>query len=190
MNSVLKGKIIEHLTDDEFFQFCQENSDFKFERNSNGQLLIMSPTGFNTGKRNIAILEQLNAWNRAHKLGVAVDSDTGFYLPNGAMRNPDAAWISHERLEKIDPEELDRFPHACPDFIVELKSKHDSLKELKLKMIEWIENGCRLGWLIDPDEQRVYVYRPKAHEQIISFREQLSGDPELPGFVLDVRELR
>lgn len=188
--SVLKGRVLEKLTDDEFFHFCQENSDLKFERNSKGQIIIMSPTGFITGKRNISILEQLNTWNRKKKLGVAVDSDTGFYLPNGSMRNPDAAWVSHTRLKEIDPKELEKFPRLCPDFVVELRSKGDTLKELKEKMNEWIQNGCRLGWLIDADEETVYIFRPsKKTTTHINFRKPLSAAPELPGFKLDLSEL-
>lgn len=124
------------MTDREFFHFCQENEDLKFERTPEGRIIVISPTTFVTGDRNSEIIAQLRNWNKKRKLGRTVDSDTGFYLPNGAMRNPDAAWVSFERLSNIDPGELDQFPHIVPDFIVELKSKSDDLRNLKSKMIE------------------------------------------------------
>jgi len=151
----------------------------------------MSPTGFNRGRRNISILEQLNGWSKKNKLGITVDSDTGFYLPNGAMRNPDAAWMSHERLKKVSKEYLEKFPHLCPDFIIELRSKGITIKDLKEKMSEWIANGCRLGWLIDADEEIVYVYRSgKRVTTHTNFNKSISGEPELPGYKLLLSELR
>ena len=190
-NQLLKGRILERLTDEEFFHFCQDNRTLKFERDAKGLIFITSPTGFNTGRRNISILEQLSAWSKKNKLGIAVDSDTGFYLPNGAMRNPDAAWVSHERLKKVSKEDLEKFPHLCPDFIVELRSKGYTIKELREKMSEWIVNGCRLGWLIDADEEIVYVYRSgKRVATHTNFNKSISGEPELPGFKLLLSELR
>jgi Uma2 family endonuclease len=187
----LRGRYIERMTDEEFFHFCQDNEDFKFERTGEGQIILMSPTGFITGDRNSSIIKQLRSWNDVHKLGRVVDSDTGFYLPNGAMRNPDAAWVSNERLSKVKREELEGFPHLCPDFIVELRSKGDTLKELKNKMKEWIDNGCRLGWLIDADEEIVYIYRPaKQEETHVDFNISLSAGPELPEFLFVLSELR
>lgn len=129
--TVFKGSYLERMTDEEFFNFCQDNRDLKFERSAKGQIIIMSPTTYLTGKRNNNILFQLNLWNEKYKLGETVDSDAGFYLRNGAMRNPGAAWISHERLSNLSPSELNSFPPLCPDFIVELKSKSDSLSDLK-----------------------------------------------------------
>jgi len=186
----LKGEYLEQMSDEEFFRFCQDNRDLKLERDANGQIIIMSPTTFITGKRNNEILFQLNQWNKKHKLGTTVDSDTGFYLPNGAMRNPDAAWVSHERLNAIDPKELDHFPHLCPDFVVELRSKGDSLKELQTKMQEWMNSGCRLGWLIDADAEIVYVYEGNQQRQHSNFDNPLSGGEVLPNFELIVAELR
>ena len=188
---LFKGSYIERMTDEEFFDFCQDNRDIKFERNANGQIIVMSPTTYITGKRNNEILYQLNVWNKKFKLGSTVDSDTGFYLSNGAMRNPDAAWISYERLSTLDESELNSFPHLCPDFIVELKSKSDSLIDLKLKLSEWMENGCRRGWLIDADEEIVFIYEQgKAVKEHINFSTPLSGEPWLPGFQLILSELR
>ena len=188
--ATLKGSYIERMTDAEFFYFCQDNKDFKFERTSEGQIILMSPTTFVTGDRNSEIISQLRIWNKKYKLGRTVDSDTGFYLANGAMRNPDAAWVSNERLKEISEEELNKFPHLCPDFIVELRSKDDTLKELKAKMKEWMENGCRLGWLIDADEEIVYVYFENKETIHKGFDTLLSGEPVLPKFELILSELR
>jgi Uma2 family endonuclease len=188
--AVFKGDYIERMSDEEFFRFCQDNRDMKFERTSEGQKVIMSPNTFITGDRNSEIIYQLRNWNKKYKLGKVVDSDTGFYLPNGAMRNPDAAWISHERLNKVSREELDQFPHLVPDFIVELKSKSDRLTDQKEKMKEWISNGCSLSWLVDADEEVVYIY-DQARERIHNdFDKPLSGEPILPGFEMILSELR
>lgn len=188
---ILKGSYIERMTNEEFFRFCQDNRDFKFEREANGQIVLMSPTHYLTGKRNNEILYQLTAWNKKKKLGECVDSDTGFYLPNGAMRNPDAAWISHERLKEVQPEDLRSFLSVCPNFIVELRSGSDSINDLHTKMAEWISSGCLLGWLIDADEEIVYVYQPgKTVEKHTNFGQPISGDPVLPGFSLTLSELR
>ncbi len=189
--TLVKGSYIESMTDEEFFRFCQDNRDVKFERTSTGQIIIMSPTTYLTGKRNNRILFQLNLWNEKYKLGDTVDSDTGFYLANGSMRNPDAAWISKERLATVPKAELDSFPHLCPEFIIELRSKSDSLLDLKKKMQEWIDNGCQLGWLIDADEEVVYIYEPgKESRTHNDFNTPLSGSPILPGFELILSELR
>lgn len=178
------------MTDEEFFHFCQDNQGFKFERTADGQIILMSPTAFITGDRNSEIISQLRDWNKKYKLGRTVDSDTGFYLSNGAMRNPDAAWVSHEILKNVSEDELNKFPHLCPDFIVELRSKGDTLRDLKAKMKEWMENGCRLGWLIDADEEVVYVYQNGTETTHKGFDTPLSGEPVLPGFKLILAELR
>jgi Uma2 family endonuclease len=188
---ILRGSYIERMTNEEFFRFCQDNRDFKFEREANGQIVLMSPTHYLTGKQNNEILYQLTAWNKKRKLGECVDSDTGFYLSNGAMRNPDAAWISHQRLKEVSPKDLRSFLSICPNFIVELRSGSDSINELNAKMEEWINNGCLLGWLIDADEETVYIYRPgKEVEQHTNFDQPISGDPVLPEFSLMLSELR
>ncbi len=187
---VLKGQYIEQMSDDEFFHFCQDNRDFKFERTADGQIIFMSPTTFITGDRNREIIVQLSLWNKKYKLGRVVDSDTGFYLPNGAMRNPDTAWTSNERLKNVTDEELNSFPHVVPDFIVELKSKRDRIQDLKLKMQEWMSNGCLLGWLIDADEEVVYVYANGVEEIHKGFDSPISSEPILKGFQLVLSELR
>ncbi len=188
----LRGKTIEKMDDDEFFHFCQENANLKFERDSKGQIIIMSPTAILSGDRNSEVIMQLRLWNKKYKLGKAVDSDTGFYLKNKAMRNPDAAWISNEQFNKLSEKEIKKsFAYVCPDFIVELKSYSDTIESLKSKMNEWMENGCRLGWLIDADSETVYIYELNKSERIHQgFDLPLSGEPVLSGFELILSELR
>jgi Uma2 family endonuclease len=186
----LRGSYIQKMSDDDFFQFCRDNNDLKLERNADKVIVVSEPTGFYTGDQNREIITQLSNWNKKHKLGRCVDSDTGFYLPNGAMRNPDAAWVSDQRLKKVDPSELKKIPKLCPNFIVELKSMNDSLPELKLKLKEWIENGCELGWLIDPNSETVFIYTQSSAAVHIGFDNPLSAEPFLPGFTFLLSELR
>lgn len=188
----LKGRVVEKMNDEEFFHFCQENSSLKFERNSKGQIIIMSPTAILMGDRNSEIITQLRIWNKKHKLGRVVDSDTGFYLKNTAMRNPDAAWISNEQYAKLSEKEIKKsFAHLCPSFIVELRSYSDTIEDLKLEMAEWMENGCKLGWLLDVDNETVYIYEENKPERIIKgFDQTLSGEPLLLGFEFVLSELR
>ena len=188
---IIGGRWVESMTDDEFYTFCVENENIKFEREPDGQIVIMSPTGFNTGDRNSEILMQLGIWNKERRLGIVSDSDTGFYLPNGAMRNPDAAWTSKEQLKSIPKAELEKFPHLVPDFIIELVSKSDYPKNLDAKMKEWINNGCRLGWLIDPFNETVTIYSPAREPEVVKgFDQSVSGGEVLPGFELDLKELK
>lgn len=190
-HQIIGGTLLESMSDEEFFMFCVQNPNLKFEREPNGQIVAMSPTGFNTGDRNAEIISQLRNWNKQHQLGRVTDSDTGFYLPNGAMRNPDAAWVSHERLATVPREELERFPHLVPDFVIELASKSDYPRNMQAKMQEWVTHGCRLGWLIDPYQETVSVYQPgKNLKKVEDFNQMLSGGKVLPGFELDLSELR
>ncbi|MCE2994300.1 MAG: Uma2 family endonuclease [Cyclobacteriaceae bacterium] len=191
-NLTIKGRVIEQMDDNEFFHFCQENSGLKFERDTKGQIVIMSPTAILSGDRNSEINYQLRAWNKREKRGRVVDSDTGFYLKNGAMRNPDAAWIRNQQFSQLAENEINRsFAHICPDFIIELKSYSDSIEALKGKMNEWIENGCKLGWLMDVDNEVVYIYEQGKPERTHKgFDSTLSGDPILPGFEFELAELR
>jgi Uma2 family endonuclease len=178
------------LTDEQFYAFCQENSHLNFERTSSGEIIIMSPTGGKTSNRNSKILALLHIWNEQSDLGIVFDSSGGFSLPNRAMRSPDAAWVTVERWNELTEEEKEGFPPLCPDFVIELKSKTDSLKTLKLKMQEWLENGCRLAWLIDIEEKQVYIYRPQQEAEVYSFSEgKLSGEEVLPGFSLNLQVL-
>ncbi|MDY7012261.1 MAG: Uma2 family endonuclease [Cyanobacteriota bacterium] len=172
------------LTDEQFFQFCQDNRDLKFERNANGDLIIMTPTGSETGNRNIEIAYQVQAWSRQNNLGIAFDSSTGFRLPNGADRSPDAAWVRRERWEALTPEQQTRFAPLCPDFVIELRSKSDSLAELRRKMEEYRDNGIRLGLAIDRVSRTVEIYRPRQEMKVLNNPATVSGEDVLPGFVL------
>ncbi|MBN3949908.1 MAG: Uma2 family endonuclease [Nostoc sp. NMS7] len=185
--STLKLKI--DLTDEQFFQMCQKNRDYRFERTASGELLIMPPTGSDTGRRNVKISTQLDIWNSESNLGEVFDSSTGFTLPNGAERSPDASWITIERWNTLTPEEQEKFAPICPDFVVELRSRSDSLKELQEKMQEYIENGTQLGWLIDRKNKRVEIYRPGKDVEILENPASLSGENVLPGFVLDLQQI-
>ena len=172
--------------DEELYDFCRANKDLRVERNSKGQIIIMAPTGIETSFFNADILTELTLWNRSAKLGKVSDSNGGFTLPNQAMRVPDAAWISLERWEKVPEEEQKKFAHICPDFIIELMSESDSLKEMQPKMEECMENGCRLAWLIHPKECKTFVYRENKTTSEIPFEKPLSGENVLPGFQLDL----
>ncbi|MEH2458405.1 Uma2 family endonuclease [Nostoc sp.] len=185
--STLKLKI--DLTDEQFFQMCQKNRDYQFERTASGELLIMPPTGSDTGRRNVKITTQLDIWNSESNLGEVFDSSTGFTLPNGAERSPDASWVKIERWNALTPEQQEKFAPICPDFVVELRSRSDSLKELQEKMQEYIENGTQLGWLIDRKNKRVEIYRPGKNVEILDNPTSLSGENVLPGFVLDLRQI-
>jgi Uma2 family endonuclease len=178
------------MSEDEFFQFCQDNRELKFERNASGQIMLIPPSTFLIGDKNQEILFQLSLWNKTMKFGRAVGSCAGFTLPNGAVRNPDAAWVSNARLKAVDKSELDKFSHLVPDFIVELKSKNDRLDILKNKMKEWMKNGCRLGWLIDVDNETVYIYEGSTERKHTDFSKHLSGEPVLKGFKLKLIELK
>lgn len=175
------------LTDDAFYALCQANPEVKLERTSIGELIVMPPTGGETGNRNIELAFQLQAWSRQNKLGVAFDSSTMFQLPNGAYRSPDAAWIGLERWEALTPEGREAFPPLCPDFIVELRSPSDSLRSLQDKMQEYIDNGARLGWLINPQSQQVEIYRPCLEKEVLLAPTSLSGEQLLPRFVLNLK---
>jgi Uma2 family endonuclease len=177
------------LTDEQFWQLCQRNRDYRFERNAQGDLIVMSPTGSDTGRRNLDIIVQLGNWNKQTQLGVAFDSSTGFKLPNGAERSPDASWVKKEQWESLTLEEKERFAPICPDFVVELRSKTDALKPLQEKMKEYLDNGTKLGWLIDRKNQQVEVYRVDREVEVIKYPQTLSGEDILPGFVLDLAEI-
>ncbi|MBC5793725.1 Uma2 family endonuclease [Sphaerospermopsis sp. LEGE 00249] len=177
------------MTDDQFFDFCQLNRDFRIERNQFGDLLIMSPTGSETDERNFNLTGQLWTWTKQDGTGVGFGSSGGFTLPNGAVRSPDAAWIKKERWEAIPTEQRKKFAPICPDFVVELRSETDSLKTLQEKMEEYIENGVKLAWLIDRKQQKVYIYRPSQPVEELDHPQTLNGEDILPGFVLDLREI-
>ena len=179
------------LTENEFFNLCKDNDWLRFERTAEKQILIMTPSGLETSKRNSEIAGQLWQWNKTKMLGYVFDSNSGFTLPNGAVRAPDASWILKERYDILDEEEKEKFAHICPDFVVELMSKSDNLKTLMLKMEEWIQNGCKLGWLINPKNQEVFIYKSDGSVTAIKgFDQIVSGEEVLPGFELELYSLR
>jgi Uma2 family endonuclease len=175
------------LTDEQFWQLCHNNPDLKFERTASGELQIMPPTGGETGRRNIKIATQLEIWNSQSNLGVTFDSSTCFKLPNGADRSPDTSWIALSRWEALTAEQKEVFPPICPDFVVELRSRSDSVNNLQAKMREYIDNGAKLGWLIDPYNKRVEIYRPQQSVEVLNSPITLSGEDVLPGFVLNLK---
>jgi len=177
------------LTEKQFFELCQKNRDYRFERTATGELLIMPPAGSDTGRRNADLTFQLQAWNRQSNLGVVFDSSAGFKLPNGSDRSPDASWVKRERWEALTPEQQETFAPLSPDFVIELRSPSDSLKALQTKMQEYMDNGVRLGWLIDRKNQRVEIYRQGQELEIVSSPATLSGEDVLPGFVLDLKDI-
>lgn len=177
------------LTDEQFYQLCINNRDLCFERNANGDLLIMSPTGGETGNRNIEIAYQLQAWSRQNKSGLAFDSSTGFKLPNGANRSPDASWITLNKWNALTPKQQQKFIPLCPDFVIELLSPSDKLTDTQNKMQEYIENGTLLGWLINRRSKQVEIYRPKQKVEILDSPQSLSGEDILPGFLLNLETI-
>lgn len=177
------------LTDEEFMRIASENEEWHFESTKDGELVIMPPTGGNTGRRNIKISAQLENWSSTNNLGEAFDSSTMFVLPNGARRSPDAAWIKIDRWNTLSLEQQDKFPPFCPDFVIELCSPSDNIEELQQKMQEYLENGAVLGWLIDPKTRRVEVYRIGKNREILESPTTLSGEDVLLGFVLDLQSI-
>lgn len=176
-------KKLEVMTDDEFFAFCRANDPSELERDKNGNIIIVSPTGL----RNVTLVGELYAWNKFYELGYIFDSSTGFKLPNGATRSPDVAWIQKDRWEAIPEEQQEKFAPICPVFVNELRSASDDLTYLQNKMEEYQENGCQLGWLIDRKSQQVCVYRPSQPvETVPSFTQALTAEPVLPGFTFDL----
>ncbi|MEM9118031.1 MAG: Uma2 family endonuclease [Cyanobacteria bacterium P01_F01_bin.56] len=177
------------LTDEAFYQLCQANPDVKFERSAQGELIIMSPTGGESGRRNADIAIDLGIWNRQTQLGYTFDSSTCFKLPSGAERSPDAAWIEASRWEALSSAEREKFPPIAPDFVIELRSASDSLPALQIKMQEYRDNGVRLGWLLNPQDQQVEIYRPGQEFEIQQSPSQIIGDPVLPGFILPLNKI-
>ena len=177
------------LTDEQFYRLCSDNRDLRFELTAQRELLIMSPTGSKTGWRNGKITQHLFNWTELDGTGVGFDSSAGFTLPNGAKRSPDASWVRREVWDALTDEEQDEFVPICPDFAVELRSPTDSLEDLHEKMTEYIANGTRLGWLFDPKNKRVDIYRPNQSVELLENPSSISGDPVLPGFLFDPSEI-
>jgi Uma2 family endonuclease len=186
----LPNAIALHVTQEQFEALSSANRDLRLERTAEGELIVNPPTGGESGQRNFSITGQLARWYEEHEdLGEGFDSSTGFKLPNGADRSPDASWVSRERWESLTPQQRKGFVPLCPDFVVELRSESDSLPKLQAKMQEYIDNGARLGWLIDPQNRRVEIYRPEKDVEVLENPTNLSGEEVLPGFVLNLRRV-
>jgi Uma2 family endonuclease len=178
------------LTDEQFYQLCVANKQWRLELTAEGELIIMPPTGGESGIRNADLTTDLNLWNRQTRLGKVFDSSTEFRLPSGSKRSPDVSWVIRARWEALSPEQRKRFPPLSPDFVIELRSETDSLEELRSKMREYRDNGVRLGWLIDPQTPLVEIYRHSQDVETINFSfdepPTISGEDVLPGFVLNL----
>ncbi|WP_251956622.1 Uma2 family endonuclease [Nostoc commune] len=177
------------MTNEQFYEFCQANGDLRIERTANGEVIIMPPAFSDTGNRNFNIAAQLGYWTEQDGTGIGFDSSTGFTLPNGAMRSPDASWIELERWNALTDVQKASFAPICPSFVIELRSSSDRLIKLQDKMQEYINNGTSLGWLIDRQNRKVYIYRPNREVEILENPEAVSGNPELSGFILRMTKI-
>ena len=177
------------LTEEQFFRLCSDNRDLFMELTAQKELIIMAPEGLNSSERGTILTTDLTIWARKDGTGIAYGPAAGYKLPNGAIRGPDASWVRRDRLAAFTKEELEKFGHLCPDFAAEVMSPSNTLTELQEKMSEYIANGARLGWLIDPYDARVYVYRPGHPVECLENPGTISGDPVLPGFVFEVSEI-
>ena len=177
------------ITERQFEQLCAQNQDTKFEMTSQGKLIVMSPTGSESGRQNADLLTQISIWNRQTKLGVVFDSSTGFTLPNGAKRSPDVSWIEISRWNKLTQKQKRGFAPIAPDFTLELLSPNDRLQDTQGKMEEYLECGVKMGWLIYPDETRVEIYRLGEDIEIVDFDRDLSGEDLMPGLVVKLDEM-
>jgi Uma2 family endonuclease len=188
---VVKGEILSRMWEEEFFHFCQENRDLRIERNSKLEIIVMSPTGSETGRIEMEVGRQLSNWNHTHQLGKVFGSSTGFRLPDQSVLSPDAAWVAAERWSALSPAERKGFAPLTPDFVVEVRSSTDSEHWLREKMLTYLRNGCRLAWLIDPEQERVATFHADGRvEEFAGFDRMLQAGPVLPGFELDLALLR
>jgi Uma2 family endonuclease len=184
---VLNLEAIAHLTDEQFYQLCVTNRDLSLEMNATGELIIVPPVGGESGNQEAELITDLKIWNRQAKLGKVFSSSTIFILPNGAKRSPDAAWVKLQRWEALTPEQRKKFPPLVPDFVIELRSQSDRLVSLQEKMQEYINNGVRLGWLINPQDHQVEIYRLGKAVEVLPMPCIVSGEDILPGFELQLR---
>ena len=183
-------RLRQHLTDDQFLEFCEQNEGYKIERDHTG-LILMEPTFSETGYFNMKLSSKFFNWNDASALGYLFDSSTGFTLPNNSLRSPDVTWVSKTRWQTLTPEAKKGFAQVCPDFVAELRSDSDRIRELKSKMKEYIDNGTQLAWLIDRSAQKVYIYRADGSmDTIENFDTSLSGEDVLVGFEMDLGFLK
>lgn len=178
--------VISKIDDEQFYRLCRHNPELNLERNQKGEIIIMPPTGGETGKLNSELNVEFGIWNRQHKLGVIFDSSTCFKLPKGSNRSPDVAYIKKERWEQLTPEEKSKFPPIAPDFVLELMSPSDSLKDTQEKMAEYMDNGVKLGWLINPEKKQVEIYRQGQEKEVLDNPKTISGEEILPEFNLDL----
>ena len=187
----LKSPVLERLSDEEFYQFCMDNRDQRIERDANHQITIMPPTNSETGASNGQLTRLLGNWNEEAGLGIVFDSSAGFTLSTGAMLSPDASWIARARWDALSPGDRHGFARICPDFVVELLSPSDRLTDTMRKLEHWLEAGARLGWLIAPGTESVYIFEPgQPVRPVVGFDQELEAGPLLPGFALDLRRLR
>lgn len=189
MEATVHVQPVIELDDEQFYEICQLNRDLRIERNAQGDVVIIPPTGGETSDQNAEITMQLRLWAKQDATGTTFDSSGGFLLSSGAVRSPDASWIETVRLETLDTEERQRFIPLCPTFVIELRSPTDRLRYLQEKMEEYLDHGTQLGWLIDPQEKRIYVYRLHFPVDVLEDPPEIAGDPVLPGFVLDLGEI-
>ena len=186
---VLRFSPVIEMTEEQFLTFCEQNETARIERTAEGDLEVLPLVDMYSSSRNLDIATQLRNWARRDGESIALGPSAGFTLPNGAVRSPDASWIPKSRLAELTTEDKSAFAHICPDFVVELRSRSDRLSVLRAKMDEYMENGARLGWLIDPLDRRVYVYRPDSEVKILENPESVSAEPELPGFTLELEDV-
>jgi Uma2 family endonuclease len=186
MNGIVLNLDDVGLTDEQFYNICQKNRDWQFERNARGELIIMPPVGGISGNREADLITEVTIWNRQTRLGKVFSSSTIFRLPNGGDRSPDVEWIKLEKWNNLTEEEQEKFPPICPDFVIELRSRTDSLNSLQNKMQEYLNSGLSLGWLINPQDREVEIYRSKQTVEIVKFPAILSGEDILPGFSLNL----
>ena len=177
------------MNTEEFYRFCQANRDLRIERTAEGEVIVMPPAFSDTGNRNFNLAAYLWVWSEQDGTGLGFDSSTGFTLPNGAVRSPDASWIKQERWQALSDNQKASFAPICPDFVIELRSHSDTLKSLQSKMTEYSENGVSSGWLIDRQNRQVYIYRPNQEPQVLDNPDVVNGDPELPGFQLPMAKI-
>ena len=189
MNAITINLQSVELTEEQFFQLCANNRDLRLERNAQGELIIMPPTGGETGNRNGRITQQLMNWTDQDGTGIAFDSSTGFKLPNGTNRSPDGAWIPLSRWQELTQKQKEKFIPLCPNFVIELRSPTDKLIDVQNKMQEYLDNGTELGWLINPQDQQVEIYRQNQGIEVLDQPDFLSGEEVLPNFQLDLRAI-
>ncbi len=188
---VLNDSITGRMTDDEFLRFCLENKDLRIERNSDLKIMIMSPVNTSSSYSSGAVFGQLYTWNVQHSKGIVFDSSVGFTLADRSVLSPDASWLSNQKWNKLSEDDKNKFAPVCPEFLIEVRSKSDSLPELQRKMKNWIANGAELAWLIDPANEVSFIYRSgRSEETIEGLSRKLFGEGPVLGFELDLSRIK